>query len=134
MERYFGLFANWQDIMQQFQVFGEPNWRVETFPYTSEMHLMVAAIKQHVPQDPDILFAIYTDLNYSGRAFVVYTQDGKLYEVHGSHCSCNGLEEQWAPEETSWEALRMRTAWDDFDATVGAGEAWNALIAAAPVA
>jgi hypothetical protein len=32
-------------------------------------------------------------------------KDGQLYENHGSHCSCNGFEEQWAPEETSIEYL-----------------------------
>jgi hypothetical protein len=25
---------------------------------------------------------------------------GKLYEVHGSHCSCHGFENQFNPEET----------------------------------
>lgn len=29
----------------------------------------------------------------------------KLYEVHGSHCSCYGFEGQWKPEETSMEYL-----------------------------
>lgn len=28
-------------------------------------------------------------------------KDGQLYENYGSHCSCNGFEEQWGPEETS---------------------------------
>ncbi|KKN63679.1 hypothetical protein LCGC14_0499080 [marine sediment metagenome] len=32
-------------------------------------------------------------------------KDGQLYENHGSHCSCNGFEEQWAPEETSVDYL-----------------------------
>src|SRR5690606_7447254 len=33
--------------------------------------------------------------------FVFLGTDGKLYEVHGSHCSCYGFEEQWQPEETT---------------------------------
>lgn len=37
---------------------------------------------------------------------VVYRRDGKLYEVHGNHCSCYGLEGQWEPEEATVESLR----------------------------
>jgi len=55
--------------------------------------------------DCDILLADYTHECYSGSAFVLYRQDGKLYEVHGSHCSCYGLETQFDPELTSVEAL-----------------------------
>ena len=32
-------------------------------------------------------------------------KDGVLYENYGSHCSCMGFEEQWAPEETSVDYL-----------------------------
>lgn len=46
--------------------------------------------------------------DYSGSSFVLYEKDGKLYEVNAGHCSCNGLEGQWEPEETSIEALRIR--------------------------
>lgn len=56
----------------------------------------------------NVLFASYGTGNYSGDAFVLFEQDGKLYEVNGSHCSCNGLEGQWYPEETSVEALVSR--------------------------
>ena len=56
----------------------------------------------------NILFAAYTYENYSGEAFVLFEQDGKLFEVNGSHCSCYGLEGQWEPEETTIEALTYR--------------------------
>lgn len=56
-------------------------------------------------KDVSILMAWYGDGDYSGSAFVLYEKDGQLYEVHGSHCSCYGLEDQWEPEETSVEAL-----------------------------
>jgi len=61
----------------------------------------------------EVLFAAYTYENYSGDAFVLYKKDGKFYEVHGSHCSCNGLDGQWEPEETSVAALGLRpyTEW-----------------------
>lgn len=32
--------------------------------------------------------------------------DNKLYEVHGSHCSCCRFEGQWKPEETTLEYLK----------------------------
>lgn len=34
--------------------------------------------------------------------------DGKLYEIHGSHCSCYGFEGQFHLDETTIEALRYR--------------------------
>lgn len=55
-----------------------------------------------------VLFASYTYADYSGNALVIYEVNGKYYEVHGSHCSCNGLEGQWNPEETSFKALTDR--------------------------
>ena len=55
-----------------------------------------------------IIAATYTYEDYSGNSFVVFRKDGKLFEVHGSHCSCNGLEGQWEPHETSFDALMDR--------------------------
>lgn len=63
-----------------------------------------------------ILFACYKTGNYEGSALVIYEKDGKLYEVHGSHCSCYGLENQWEPEETSFEAIKIRDlSWYGFN-------------------
>lgn len=56
----------------------------------------------------EVHYADYRYENYSGYATVIFTKDGKLYEVNGSHCSCYGLEGQWEPEETSWKAIAMR--------------------------
>lgn len=55
-----------------------------------------------------ILFAVYKQESYEGSALVLFERDGKLYEAGGLHCSCNGLEGQWDPEETSVEAMMMR--------------------------
>ncbi len=52
-----------------------------------------------------ILYATYENEDYEGSAFVLFERKGQLYEVHGSHCSCMGLEGQWEPEETSADAL-----------------------------
>ncbi len=64
------------------------------------------------PTDADILFASYGGGAYDGDALVIYEQDGVLYEAHGSHCSCYGLEGQWSPEETSWAALAKRSLYE----------------------
>lgn len=55
----------------------------------------------------DLLFAYYSYEDYSGRAYVLFAKDDKFYEVHGTHCSCHGLEEDgWNPEEYTLEELR----------------------------
>lgn len=52
-------------------------------------------------EDIIILYASYTYEDYSGSSEVFFydKRDGKFYEVHGGHCSCYGLEDQWEPEE-----------------------------------
>lgn len=55
-----------------------------------------------------ILFASYEDENYSGDAFVLFEENGELFEVNGSHCSCYGLEGQWTPEEVTLTVLEQR--------------------------
>lgn len=64
--------------------------------------------------DINILYAEYTNEDYSGSAYVLYEQKGKLFEVYGSHCSCNGLEDQFRPEETSVVALRYRGSYGGY--------------------
>jgi hypothetical protein len=56
----------------------------------------------------EVFYANYTTPAYEGYATVVFEKEGVLYEVNGSHCSCYGLEGQWEPEVTSWEAIAMR--------------------------
>ena len=60
------------------------------------------------PGDHQILYASYGGGSYEGDALVIYESGGMLYENHGSHCSCYGLEGQWTPEATSWAALKLR--------------------------
>lgn len=52
----------------------------------------------------EVIYADYETYPYEGSAFVIWRNDGKLYEAHCSHCSCNGLD-VWSPEETSIDAL-----------------------------
>lgn len=61
----------------------------------------------------EMLLAWYGYGDYCGSSFVLFIKDGKLYEVNGSHCSCYGLEGQWSPEETSWDALKTRHFYGD---------------------
>jgi hypothetical protein len=100
---YLNLFDSKEDVMREFSNYG---WDYET-----------AARREgdvYLGDNVEIIIATYTYEDYSGSAYVLYhdTNDGKLYEVFGSHCSCYGLEGQWAPEEANIDALLMRKNWD----------------------
>ena len=82
---YLGNFADKEDLMNAFE------------------------IDEATLEGCRILFAAYENESYDGYAMVIFSKEGKLYEVHGSHCSCNGLEGMWDPEETNMEALKMRS-------------------------
>lgn len=80
-------------------------------------------VDSHIVETSQILYAAYDIANWEGHALVVFMQDGQLYEVNGSHCSCYGLEGQWEPELTSVAALRLRRGWlydEAFHATLNA--------------
>lgn len=64
--------------------------------------------ERDVYQDSVIVFAVYDCDEFSGTAFVLFEQDGRLYEVHGGHCSYDGLENQWLPEEVDLNELEHR--------------------------
>jgi hypothetical protein len=80
--------------------------------------------------DAEILLAWYGYGSYCGASLVIYRKDGKLYEVNGGHCSCYGLEGQWKPEETSWDALDMRHIAGEEDGSAEAETRLKELIAA----
>jgi hypothetical protein len=74
----------------------------------------------------EVVVAAYDTSGYDGSAFVLLRKDDKYYEVHGSHCSCNGLEDCWEPEETHPEALKKR--YDDGNGYVcGENLAWPVI-------
>ena len=56
--------------------------------------------KSELPSNLVLLYADYTYEDYSGDAYVLgYDKEKKqFFEVHGSHCSCYGLEGQWGEE------------------------------------
>lgn len=83
-KKYIGMFESYEDIIDQFNA---PKGALDNCK---------------------VLLAWYGSGSYDGCAFVLYKNNGKLFEVNGSHCSCNGLEGQWYPEKTTWEALKNR--------------------------
>ena len=84
--KYFGAFSCREDVVREFSAYDR-----ETV--------------KGIPSDRNILIASYYDENYEGDAYVLFKRGKKLYEVRGGHCSCFGLEDQWVPEETTWEFL-----------------------------
>lgn len=79
--------------------------------YTGSFSSRLEIEKEYnIQLDPDIeiLVAWYGVGNYEGESFVLFRQNGKLFEVNASHCSCYGLEDKWEPEETSVAALILR--------------------------
>lgn len=56
------------------------------------------------------------DYGCDSSAYVLYECKGKLFEVHGCHCSCHGLSEdsysggatQWQPEEVNVDYLNYK--------------------------
>lgn len=56
--------------------------------------------KSELPSNVVLLYADYTYEDYSGDAYVLgYDKEkNQFFEVHGSHCSCYGLEGQWDEE------------------------------------
>lgn len=55
--------------------------------------------------DGHVVYAHYLYECYDGSADVVFINDGKVYYVHGGHCSCYGLEDQWSPEEMTFAQM-----------------------------
>jgi hypothetical protein len=70
--------------------------------------------KIKLPEEIEILIAIYDYKNWGREAFILYEQDRYFYEVHGSYCSCYGFEGQWDPEETSEEFLFIQSETESF--------------------
>ncbi len=76
---YFQDFNSWEEVKKQ---------------YATDM-----------PEPDKVLYAQYLYEDYLGDSDVAYMNGGKYYLVHGSHCSCNGLEGQWEPTEYATKEL-----------------------------
>lgn len=90
---YIDEFKNNEDIAQQYAKWLDEEDKAQILKTLNEsiVHL-----------------AYYGTGSYDGTSLVIFEHNGILYEVNASHCSCYGLEGQWAPEETSWNAIAMR--------------------------
>lgn len=95
--RYFG----WSTLSEMFSDFDPDRYS----RYDDPTYVWVP---EHAPTDADILLAWYSYEDYDGSAYVLYQQNGELFEVHGGHCSCYGLEGQWQPDQVSREQILMR--------------------------
>lgn len=99
---YADEFKSNEDVASEFSV-GKPHYTRqvtgEDNGYTEILTLL---------NDSYVYLAWYDCGGWSGEAWVIYKHKGKLYEVNASHCSCFGLEDQWGPQETSWEAIKIR--------------------------
>jgi hypothetical protein len=93
---YLNDFTNREDVIGEFSGYNY-NWNEE---FTEKIN------KEF--ENVNILFASYGCANYSGDAFVLFEEDGELYEVNGGHCSCYGLEDQWNPDLVMLEELEHR--------------------------
>lgn len=92
---YIGLWSCFEDVVRDFHpdLYGEG---------ASSFHDTMSTV--------DIIFAYYTDEDYTGEAWVLFYDraDGRHCEVSGSHCSCYGLEGQWTPEVCLYDVLMHR--------------------------
>ncbi len=61
-----------------------------------------------LPSSINILVAWYSQESYEGTAFVLFSKNGKLWEINAHHCSCYGLEGQWLAELALPAELRTR--------------------------
>lgn len=84
-------------------------YRAEIAPYANNKYWIEKKIKMDKAVEKwksiNILFASYGQDNYSGDAFILFEENGELFEVNGSHCSCYGLKGQFSPEATTLELL-----------------------------
>lgn len=100
MTKYHGGFDSRDTVAQEFD---EGTWTPKRWIKDA-----VFTANPSFPTDEEIIYASYDRQDYEGYASVLFEQGGCLYEVHASHCSCYGLEDQWKPEATTWEAIAMR--------------------------
>jgi len=47
--------------------------------------------------EPEYVYAVYSTPSYEGSADIVFRLKGDWFHASGGHCSCYGLEGQWAP-------------------------------------
>lgn len=66
-------FSSWKEVQEQYQM------------------------EEKEPEE--VIVAVYETGAYDGSSVVIYRNGEKYFYNTASHCSCNGLEDQWSPEE-----------------------------------
>jgi len=64
----------------------------------------------------DVVVGTYDWGNWEGYAWLCFRRAGRWYVVSAGHCSCNGLEGMWSPEETTLALIRAELGRDGGDA------------------
>lgn len=82
-QNYFGDFTSWTDEVKD-------TW--------NSFSVMGQFQEDKLRSEPECVWAQYAIDGYEGYALVVFKEGDTWYQVYGSHCSCYGLEGQWAPE------------------------------------
>ena len=103
----------------------------------AEYESVIDEFRGYLPDDAQVIVAEYECECYDGWGYVLYLSGGKLYEVFGSHCSCNDLSDQWDPEETTAKAIMMRNGYTrayglDQDFVKYRVEAWQKSLTKVP--
>jgi len=94
-QKFFGRWDSYDAMVRDFTPYPD---------YDSEE----ASIAGMATED-EIVWASYDGGSYDGSATVIYKRYGdNLFEVHGSHCSCYGLEGQWDPSAVLVQQLQAR--------------------------
>lgn len=103
----FGLVCDFEDVYITKEEYEATECPIPNKDYwIQKKQKMDEAVKKY--ENIKILFATYGCDNYEGDAWVLFEEDGKLYEVSGGHCSCYGLEGQWEKEPVVLEELKNR--------------------------
>lgn len=126
-DKKLGVLSDFEDIY-----LSKSEYEAKEPPYADKEYWlekkakMDKAIKDY--ENINILFASYGNDNYSGDAWVLFEEDGNLFEVNGGHCSCYGLEGQWEKENVVLKELENRLINGNFGKDDYSGNEFNTEI------
>lgn len=121
-------FSSVEEVFKEFQVDG-----LRTYYYRDgEDEALEPQRLEALKKKYHILFADYTYEDYSGDVYVLgYDKETEqFFEVHGGHCSCYGIENQFLPEYCTVAELQelLMRRFAGYDAQ-RAKWSWNTLSA-----
>jgi hypothetical protein len=95
---YFGTWDRFEDIAGDFQL------ELDSPEMIAINRVLYARYSEYYGYGSD--YEMWAEVLYIGH-------DGLLYEVHGSHCSCYGLEGQWEPDLVTAADVLTTVRYDD---------------------